>query len=649
VTDVIDGAKREIELEVLHALAGADEVKRQLLFALAMGHPSLESQVYLLKCRVKSHDSFLNKVIEKREEDAGYLVSDVTDVVGLRILTLYQSELPLVVREFLRFMEWAQKEPISLFFGAQLSDAIKEIIIYRSASGSKYVFDSVLRELSEKSFHPKAQDAVRSPVTNVGAAIEIAEKESSYSSIHIVVWCNGISPSDRFKIPMEVQFRTSLEDMWGEVDHRLKYKLRQADSGRKLITESTQYKNTVSFLKPLKTSLDACSATADQIAEQVAAMFEAMSYEARQNLKSVSVDLDRLNSLGLPTVIQKQVNTIATGLVSLYQRIYESAFVPDARLIDEAIEKFDTYAGEFDVVLRKYDETKFPERAKDIEVRYRFQLERALCLYWKAFLLKVRSEKDPSSSSTSEPFVAAIRGALTEYFEIAKTPEFHDDPILSFRIANAFALRGEQELALDKYREAQAYLKSSSLPADHYMRLRIPKQLGVALWDVGERMKRSGEELGSSEAFVERRLNLYLEALRTTKAVYGLKINEGTLDRRLTGKFSEDDLTANNILDFSACFIRAGGKQEVLDAEGVTRPYIDELLRRITAGGVSAIDRLTVADTVRSAAALFGNKALAREAAKRVLELIKNRDITLLFSKQAYEEVKSEAERELED
>ena len=78
--------------ELRQLLMAAETLKPKLLSMLTLGPRSLEHDAYAIKARVKMFDSAVDKIIRKRKEKP-YSITDLTDVVGLRILCLWPDDI----------------------------------------------------------------------------------------------------------------------------------------------------------------------------------------------------------------------------------------------------------------------------------------------------------------------------------------------------------------------------------------------------------------------------------------------------------------------------------------------------------------------------------------------------------------------------
>lgn len=281
-------------------------------------------------------------------------------------------------------------------------------------------------------------------------------------------------------------------------------------------------------------------------------------------------------------------------------------------------------------------------------IDYYLIMEAALCFYWEAFLSNIVALSQDDPHEFEKRGKTALDESTRLYFHLDRDTRFAGDSILAYRIGNVLTLRGDREIALDKYREAVANLADSTLASDHVMRARIPRYLGISLWEAAGRLKGKAKDLSNPDFFKERRKELYLEAIDVTFPLHKKEIKTGTLESVEVKPAEESRITANNIIEYSLCYLDVGGSWATLAEHGVTEKYLKELLKEVVGSGIDSIARPTVLDTVRAMARYLGDRELATGAAKRVLELSKARDWTVMLSEEVYKEMKRDAEEELQ-
>src|SRR3954452_6299531 len=100
-------ADERLLLDVIDALRGADTLRERLLMALHAGTPAVADLAYAVKARVKEDYKVIEKIqdrrtgTEDRPPQPAYGVGDVTDLVGLRIVTLYRLDVLEVLEALL--------------------------------------------------------------------------------------------------------------------------------------------------------------------------------------------------------------------------------------------------------------------------------------------------------------------------------------------------------------------------------------------------------------------------------------------------------------------------------------------------------------------------------------------------------------------
>lgn len=159
--------------------------------ALFQKDPSLyDSQlpiVHSIKTRIKDPNHLKDKILRKIETDnftinKNNLFSAITDLVGVRVLHLYQDQFPkihAVIQKQIDEGEWCYLEGPKAY-----------------------------------SWDPETQKMYNS----LGLNSEI--KDSYYTSVHYVVKPNNSNPNP---VCCEIQVRTLFEEIWGEISHSINY------------------------------------------------------------------------------------------------------------------------------------------------------------------------------------------------------------------------------------------------------------------------------------------------------------------------------------------------------------------------------------------------------------------------------------------
>ena len=160
---------------------------------------SLAKHVHSVRHRLKDVNHLLEKIERKNTEDAalppdqqkgpidpGNVFSRITDVAGVRVLHLHISQ-----------------------FGA-----IHQALMAKVVDGEFTLFE----DPKAYTWDPESGNYFQ------GLGLQKELKDSYYTSIHYV-----LRPNSKSLATCEVQVRTLLEEVWGEVDHTMNYPAPTAD------------------------------------------------------------------------------------------------------------------------------------------------------------------------------------------------------------------------------------------------------------------------------------------------------------------------------------------------------------------------------------------------------------------------------------
>lgn len=166
--------------------------------------------------RVKKERDAEGKIERKRKLKPEYSLDHITDLVGIRFITLLRMGAADVVENIFRMTVDHDKSLKTQNFR---SCKIVEFIQYSSTtsvfnSDSNIGSDLLKDKLEEivKNFFPGSSDL---PLKHVIRA--------QYSSVHIVIIFDVEKDGETFSIPVEIQIRSVFEEAWGEIDHMLFY------------------------------------------------------------------------------------------------------------------------------------------------------------------------------------------------------------------------------------------------------------------------------------------------------------------------------------------------------------------------------------------------------------------------------------------
>lgn len=153
----------------------------------------LSKNVHSIRHRIKNTDHFMEKVRRKNAEDLekepehriGPITRDnvferITDIAGLRVLHLHTSQFEFIHNTLMEKIEDG------------------EFVLHEQPKA--YTWDPESGQYFER------------------LGLQPQRKDSYYTSIHYV-----LRPNSRAKATCEVQIRTLLEEVWGEIDHTMNY------------------------------------------------------------------------------------------------------------------------------------------------------------------------------------------------------------------------------------------------------------------------------------------------------------------------------------------------------------------------------------------------------------------------------------------
>ncbi|GAB4184001.1 MAG: hypothetical protein Tsb002_06560 [Wenzhouxiangellaceae bacterium] len=246
-----------------------------------------QRRYYAYNIRVKSVKSILNKKKEKAIDRPDYKLTSISDIVGLRFITLFRSDLSYLVDFCI-----SQIDAGGVFIGG----SIEEGKIFTMDRRGDVVLSSI--EEAFKNNNYKDYEIVPS-------------RKSRYSSIHLLAKLDShvdavasqetakLFELEAYKVPIEIQIRTVFEDAWGEIDHIYQYK--------PIINKARKYKTQSYFvpqhLASLKMFLDSCSVFADTIKQEAEITFKEKFHpepsatvlteeQAKQGLENIGVSRD---------------------------------------------------------------------------------------------------------------------------------------------------------------------------------------------------------------------------------------------------------------------------------------------------------------------------------------------------------------------
>lgn len=272
----------EVELMARRLIERATPIYNVVLNILEW-RPARDIQVYRLEHRIKKLDSIRRKVKSRISAgDISYSVDSIEDVCGFRFVTLYQNDIPLLIDEIIARL-------LSYRDAVTFSDEIR-IVVHTSRPETDPLSIRPMMQALPKKLSPRC-------------SLKFESKPTGYSSVHVIVDCI-LEGGYRQRLPIEFQFRSGLEEFWGQLDHKLRYGIK-----RGVVGDSAWERH----LNVLKAQFDAMIQYVDLIRESAepdsAKPFIAASGGTPESELSILRPDAQLKALsGLPDNIYEQVS-----------------------------------------------------------------------------------------------------------------------------------------------------------------------------------------------------------------------------------------------------------------------------------------------------------------------------------------------------
>lgn len=252
---------------------GVEEVtqsaKRWLELFLDRTH-QIRGACYAIESKVNL--SVIQKVESRRASKISYGPQHLVDALTVRLITLYQSGIEEVVSRLLGEI----KEPSS-DDSPFLPDRRVEVDIFTSRP-----------DADPLSVVASVQDVLQSCGLPVVSRVQ---SRIGYSSVELVTTCRtGLDESGLQELPVRFQVRSAVEEIWGEIDRRLRYGV--AQGGAPQVSWSRH-------LSVFRTLVDGCIQYADASRGEAIEEAPTPPAEARlaQSVEPGTVELARLRCL----------------------------------------------------------------------------------------------------------------------------------------------------------------------------------------------------------------------------------------------------------------------------------------------------------------------------------------------------------------
>jgi ppGpp synthetase/RelA/SpoT-type nucleotidyltranferase len=245
--------------QIFETLQAAEDVAERLRALTGSLGPDFFSTQFYTRIRVKSYSSIVQKIFRKRwEQDPSPILSNrlstqrgkvgdddieppgepysfhrITDLVGFRIVTLYDDDIEHAIRHLLSFIQASSGFREALFSpfnplpNTDLHpwDYVREAIFFRrpQVEGLRDIYEKLHDDFQTEFDERFKSDAALHK--HYSSKLDLRRPlKGDYSSAHFVLNARSSIRKTAVDIPVEVQIRTASEDIWGEINHRLYYK-----------------------------------------------------------------------------------------------------------------------------------------------------------------------------------------------------------------------------------------------------------------------------------------------------------------------------------------------------------------------------------------------------------------------------------------
>lgn len=191
--------------------------------AFMVGRDSHKVPIYLTKARIKSADSSFLKFKRKQRDDP----QTITDWIGFRVLCLFHQDIKPTYEFILDLLLNGRQDELD----TKLLFEINEIILFNMGEKDHTELNNSLHtSFSNRNIHITEKKTEKTEIAYsshkestkpTSLSFKTEDRDNGYQSIHLVFTVHG---DDIQPLKCEIQLRTLLQDVWGELEHTLSYK-----------------------------------------------------------------------------------------------------------------------------------------------------------------------------------------------------------------------------------------------------------------------------------------------------------------------------------------------------------------------------------------------------------------------------------------
>lgn len=457
--------KLSLSDQAQEATAGASEVLERLRAAFTLSARNNSDLVFYSRSRVKDPNSLVAKLFDRQQRyNEHYNLTDVTDIIGYRVVVLYDDQISEALDLTLNVLENCYFTEDKLIDSKNVVESVHEIKFFprrnRPSDPYRELYDVFVKKFPNlESKKIKMQNA----------------SKTDYSSMHIILYMNSYSQGHVKKIPVEIQIRTAIEDVWSEISHKNKYKVQRPNVWSPDIENF--YKENERTINIIKDHLDA--GIPDQI------------NDVRQTTKSINqaiADLRSTDVSGYDSTILNFVHLMSAGRADAPLRHAMDVYNIEIRKVRlrrsvVGFRRLTEFVGE----ISSHSENLTDKYTK-LNIGYLMHFE---CLRLKAVTLKEAYEKASKRKLDNEQKAdldKIKKEAMWVYSEIDKlqlNPDMKLKPISLLEFWKFYICRYTN---LDGHYLTHLMACASSLPIDptidaaHVLRYMVPRLLAYESW-----------------------------------------------------------------------------------------------------------------------------------------------------------------------
>lgn len=531
-------------MQAEESVAGAEEIHHRLLGALTLATSGTSDSIFYTRTRVKDPKSLAAKILDRQDRYRNsYTVSDATDIVGLRLVVLYDDQLITALDIAIHIIINGYYTNDKLIDSHDIFKNVYEIKIFPRHDSSDDPYIEIFDELCDR--YPKEKNK----------KIKIDEsRENEYSSLHIIVYMNTYALGYKKRVPVEIQIRTAVEDIWAEISHKNKYKIRRKNIWSPKLDDL--YSTNANAVGTLKRHLDA--ATPDIVRN------------IRKTTNSISEEIADINK----SKIARYQSTVLNLMYVLGHTKYDNSVRDLFGKYDSAVratrnnqnlKKF----GEMKELLSQISEVELEDDRLNQNIRNLAKFE-SLRLETVALRKNAHEKKQgyypDGAVSKDEATVDSAKRIYRDFDTMSRDPSWDIKPIALIELWKYFSAR-----YADMPGQCTYHLSSclDSLPLDptlnrnHVLYFMCPRMVAYEQWKMAETNRKIfGDSFGAPTVRIDM-VNYYQNALRyslqSDLALLEIPPNDARNDLIHARKPEEKKVSLNNKVFYASECINHGG------------------------------------------------------------------------------------------